>query len=62
VRGHSSDPASFDSDDAGFFTAVCSCGWKQGPLPDVETMVDALMQHAFEMGIRMHVTESGSTT
>lgn len=30
----------------GWYTARCSCGWSDGPFPDVETMVDALMDHA----------------
>ena len=30
----------------GWFHAQCLCGWTQGPFPDTETMVDALMEHA----------------
>lgn len=47
---HLSDPRTFDESDDGFFTALCYCGWERGPLPDIETMVDALMEHAFYAG------------
>ena len=37
----------------GWFYARCSCGrFKFGPVPDVEIVVDVLMEHAFEMGAR----------
>lgn len=46
---HQSDPVCFEADAEGWYTARCECGWSFGPLPDVETMVDALMAHAAEM-------------
>lgn len=30
----------------GWYRARCVCGWTQSPFPDIETMVDALMDHA----------------
>jgi len=30
----------------GWYHARCMCGWTEGPFPDPETMVDALMEHA----------------
>jgi hypothetical protein len=30
----------------GWYSAQCTCGFTEGPFPDVETMVDALMEHA----------------
>lgn len=32
--------------DDGFLTADCRCGWHLHPVPDLETAVDALMEHA----------------
>lgn len=43
---HLSDASSLETDETGFYTARCECGWAFGPLPDVETVVDALMDHA----------------
>lgn len=44
--------ANFDlHPDDGWFRAECSCGWEQGPFPDAETMVDALMDHAYAAGL-----------
>jgi hypothetical protein len=37
----------------GWFTATCTCGWTEGPFPDAETTVDALMEHAYEAGVRI---------
>jgi hypothetical protein len=31
----------------GWYSAQCTCGFTEGPFPDIETMVDALMEHAF---------------
>jgi hypothetical protein len=40
--------ADFDSHPGrgGWFSARCTCGFTEGPFPDLETMVDALMEHA----------------
>lgn len=43
---HHMDDASLEMNDLGFYTARCVCGWTMGPLPDVETVADALMEHA----------------
>ena len=37
-------------DGMGFLAADCACGWKCYPCPDMETVTDALMQHAYEAG------------
>lgn len=34
----------------GWLNALCCCGWRQGPFPDEETAIDALMEHAYAMG------------
>lgn len=39
-----------DSDENGFVISHCSCGWRMGPMPDEETAIDALMEHAYERG------------
>lgn len=39
----------FDDED-GWFFARCECGYEQGPFPDMETTIDALMGHAREQG------------
>lgn len=49
---HVSDESSFEEDEIGFYVPACSCGWKFGPVPDVETVVDVLMGHAYEEGAR----------
>jgi len=36
--------------DGGWYTATCTCGHTEGPFPDPETMVDALMDHAYFAG------------
>jgi hypothetical protein len=48
---HLAESGSLDEREAdGFYTARCICGWSDGPFPDFETMVDALMDHAFYAG------------
>lgn len=32
--------------------AKCRCGWEVGGLPDDETLIDALMEHAYLEGLR----------
>jgi hypothetical protein len=46
---HQSD--GIGEDDDGFFTPRCTCGWRWGPCPDLETLVDVLMDHAAERAI-----------
>lgn len=36
----------------GWYEARCSCGFKLGQLPDLETTVDVLMEHAYDVGLR----------
>lgn len=38
-------------DTRGFFTPRCECGWRWAPVPDIETLIDALMQHARKQGL-----------
>jgi hypothetical protein len=38
-----------EPDDDGWFWASCTCGWTRGPLPDRETQIDSLMDHAREV-------------
>lgn len=47
---HQSDGSSFERNDDGFYVARCDCGYEMGPLPDVETVTDVLMSHAFQAG------------
>lgn len=39
-----------DPDVNGFYVARCMCGFSFGPLPDLETLCDALMEHSFDEG------------
>lgn len=44
-----------DRDDAGWFSAICECGFPTGEMPDSESVVDALMEHvslAVQVAIR----------
>lgn len=43
---HYSVLGSLEPADDGWWHARCVCGWEQGPLPDIDTVVDALMSHA----------------
>lgn len=36
----------------GWYEARCACGFRLGQLPDLETMVDVLMEHAYDAGLR----------
>lgn len=42
---HISEDGTLDPDGDSWYRARCRCGWEQGPLPDAETVVDALMAH-----------------
>jgi hypothetical protein len=44
---HLSEPGCLDEAEDGWFYPLCSCGWKTGPMPDVETAVDSLMGHVW---------------
>ena len=43
-------------DDDGWFMAECSCGWKAGmtggKYPTAEDACDALMDHAYDAGVK----------
>lgn len=39
-----------DPDVNGFYVARCRCRFSFGPLPDLETLCNALMEHAFDEG------------
>lgn len=36
----------------GWYEARCTCGFTMGQLPDLETTVDVLMEHAYDVGHR----------
>lgn len=36
----------------GWYEARCSCGFTMGQLPDLETTVDVLMEHARDAGLQ----------
>lgn len=38
--------ADFEPDEDGWYWAHCTCGFRTGPLPGLEDMVDELMAHA----------------
>jgi hypothetical protein len=38
-------------DDDGWFRGHCECDWEGGPYPDAETLVDALMAHAYDAAL-----------
>lgn len=46
---HMSD--GFYENDEGWYTARCTCGAKLGVCPDAETAADALMNHAYLVGL-----------
>lgn len=48
AAGHTSVDVGEDGE--GFIHAECSCGFKVEGLPDDETAIDVLMDHAYEMG------------
>lgn len=54
---HVSDGSSFEPNEnqAGFHTARCQCARNFGPLPDIETVTDVLMEHAYERAMSEHV-------
>lgn len=39
-----------EEDELGFVSIRCECGWQSGPMPDTETLIDSVMEHAFEAG------------
>ena len=41
----------FYENDEGWWEPKCECGWTFGVVPDAETAVDALMQHARERAL-----------
>jgi hypothetical protein len=52
--------ADFDLHPAeGWYSAQCTCGFTEGPFPDAETMVDALMEHAYHAGVVAGVGRAG---
>lgn len=44
--------ADIEADNDGWYNPTCSCGFTFGPVPDVETAVDVLMEHAYDAGTR----------
>lgn len=47
------------SDDHGFFVPRCTCGWAFGPVPDVEILIDVLIEHAADAGMMREEQQSG---
>lgn len=47
---HAAEAGMLDVAADDWYHARCVCGWTEGPLPDVETAVDAMVSHAFEQG------------
>lgn len=47
MASHLCNGAPTEEDD-GFYLALCTCGWRQDGLPDLETAIDFLMEHAAE--------------
>ena len=43
---HVSESGTLEPKGDGWFEARCMCGFRFGPLPDTETVVDVLMEHA----------------
>lgn len=39
-----------EEEEDGWLIPQCTCGWRFGPVPDLETLVDVLMDHAYEIG------------
>ena len=52
AMSHMLNPESLE-DEKGWFTARCTCRWSFGPLPDVETLIDVLMEHALYAGANL---------
>lgn len=48
-------------DEEGWYTAACECGFEIDGLPDLETAVDILMEHAFEAGVHWHTQNEGGS-
>lgn len=40
-----------DVDEMGFISVTCSCGEVVGPMPDPETALDVMMEHAYYAGV-----------
>jgi hypothetical protein len=43
---HGAEIGTLDPDDSGWYFANCICGYKKGPFPDAELVLDELMAHA----------------
>jgi hypothetical protein len=46
---HATDAGTLTRESTGWYMARCICGWRMGPLPDLETTVDTLMDHAWSV-------------
>lgn len=44
---HLASPGTLNQGEDGQFIAKCTCGYELSPLPDIETVVDLLMGHAW---------------
>lgn len=57
---HYAISGSLEPAEDGWWHARCNCGWEQGPLPDVEVVVDALMDHVMAEARREVIAEDNS--
>lgn len=60
IEQHMSAESAFEKDGTGFYVPTCACGWAFGPVPDLETLVDVLMQHAYEAAVGEGGTRRGT--
>lgn len=47
---HATADGTLERGEDGWYEARCTCGFRNGPLPDLETTVDELMDHAWAAG------------
>lgn len=50
----------FERDGKGWWPGRCLCGWDGGMYPDAEDAADALMDHAFQVGVALTRSEVGA--
>jgi hypothetical protein len=43
-----SNATDLEPDELGFYHPRCSCGWKFGPVPDLDVLIDCMMDHAID--------------
>jgi len=55
---HDSESGTLEPDADGWYHARCTCGWRFEPLPDAETVLDALMDHVAEVEFERWLEEA----